>query len=152
MQQTREQRPGSTATVPFACPLNPITPHSATQWEEECWFGESTQWLLVSMLPTRLSRMFVFNSFVRVLSKWYFLLLKKINSQGCDSYTRSISTVHATMRRWDAVPDGRTSSLRPSPGHTLYPVKIKREEGKDWLIDLNLTTLSTHRCHIQYRS
>ena len=42
----------------FACPLNPLTPHSATQWGEEC-SGVNTV-ALVSVLQTRSSQMFVF--------------------------------------------------------------------------------------------
>ena len=43
---------------PFACPLNPLTPHSVTQWGEIV--RESSRVPLVSVLQTRSSRMFVF--------------------------------------------------------------------------------------------
>ena len=43
---------------PFACPLNPLTPYSATQWGEECSGGNVAP--LVSVLQTRSSQMFVF--------------------------------------------------------------------------------------------
>ena len=42
----------------FACPFNLLTPHSATQWEEECSGVNAV--LLVSLLQTRSSWMFVF--------------------------------------------------------------------------------------------
>ena len=42
----------------FACPLNPFTPHSATQWGEEC-SGVITV-PLISVLQTRSSQIVVF--------------------------------------------------------------------------------------------
>ena len=43
----------------FACPLNPLTPHLAMQWGEEC--SELNAVPLVSVLQTCFSRMFVCN-------------------------------------------------------------------------------------------
>ena len=43
---------------PFACPLNPLTPHLGTQWGEE--YSGVNVVPLVSRLQTRSSQMFVF--------------------------------------------------------------------------------------------
>ena len=65
VQRTREQGPGSTATVQilnlFACPLNPLTPHSATQWWKERLGVNAV--LLVSVLQTCSLQMFVLYQF-----------------------------------------------------------------------------------------
>ena len=52
----------------FACLLNPLTPHSATQWGEECSGVNAV--LLVSVLQTGSSRMFVLNQ-----DKWHVYTL-----------------------------------------------------------------------------
>ena len=57
----------------FACPLNPLTPHSATQWGEECSGVNPVP--LVSMLQTHSLRMFVLKS---IKLKEYFCLLSQI--------------------------------------------------------------------------
>ena len=54
-----------TFSTPFACPFNPLTPHSATQWEEEC--SEVNTVPLVSMLQTRSSQMLSFKMFINLL-------------------------------------------------------------------------------------
>ena len=63
LQRTSKQGPGSMVPVQificlFACPMNPLTPHLATQWGEECSGVNVVP--LVSVLQTRSSWMFVF--------------------------------------------------------------------------------------------
>ena len=54
--------------TPIACPLNPLTPHSAMQWGEE-WSGVKVM-PLVSVLQTRSSQMFVFKTHMPISAKY----------------------------------------------------------------------------------